>query len=304
MKLKDLFTLGNLLCGFAAVVALFHDRFEWSCYLIYLGYVFDVLDGPVARLTKQFDRFGSLFDSVCDYITNSIAVSFIIYYAFWRIAHYPWPLAALIGAFPITFGTIRQARGMEKEISYPCYWIGLPRPVLAIFILAVLNSSLFSIDVSPWREVLQAVAALLVVVGSILHLSKIPFINHHERRWMSLLRLGMHVFLTGTPIAFFFGWLVLGWPGFVYNYLLFCMIIYVFCSWSQIPRADIRRIRTYLAGGPLIKPLVHRDSAWRSRSIADFWLAGEDDGGEPQQDPDTAARPTPARAAAASQRQG
>jgi phosphatidylserine synthase len=272
MKLKDFFTLGNLLCGFAAVVALFHDRFDWACYLIYIGYVFDVLDGPVARLTKQFDKFGGLFDSVCDYITNSIAVSFIIYYAFWRNAHYPWWLAAAIGAFPFAFGTIRQARGMEKDVSYPCYWIGLPRPVLAIFILAVLNSSLFTISVSPWRELCHAVSASFVVLGSVLHLSQLPFVNHHERRWMSVLHFGMHGFLTGTPIAFLFGWLVLRWPGFVYNYVLFCLIIYLFCSWTQIPKTDLRRIRTYLDGGPLIKPLVHRDSSWRSHTLADYWL--------------------------------
>ena len=273
MKLKDFFTLGNLLCGFAAVVALFHDRFDWACYLIYIGYVFDVLDGPVARLTKQFDKFGGLFDSVCDYITNSIAVSFIIYYAFWRNAHYPWPLAAAIGAFPFAFGTIRQARGMEKDLSYPCYWIGVPRPVLAIFILAVLNSSLFNITVSPWREVCHGVSAALVVIGSILHLSKLPFINHHERRWMGALRFGMHGFLSATPVAFLFGWLVLHWPGFVYNYILGCLLIYLFWSWTQIPKTDLQRIRAYLAGGPLVLPLVHRDSSWRSRTIADYWLA-------------------------------
>jgi phosphatidylserine synthase len=281
MKLKDYFTLGNLLCGFASVVALFHDRFDWACYLIYIGYVFDVLDGPVARLTRQHDRFGGLFDSVSDYITNSIAVSFIIYYAFWRNAHYPWPLAAALGACPFVFGTIRQARGMERDLSYPCYWIGLPRPVLAIFLLALLNSSLFSIAVSPWREVANAIAALAVVGGSVLHLSTIPFINHHERRWSGVIRVGMYCFLAGTPLAFLFGWLVLGWPAFVYNYLLFLLVHYVFLSWTQIPRTDLRRIRAYVAGEPLVRPLVHRDSGWRSTTLADYWLRPDVDAQPP-----------------------
>jgi CDP-diacylglycerol--serine O-phosphatidyltransferase len=285
MKLKDYFTLGNLLCGFASVVALFHDRFDWACYLIYIGYVFDVLDGPVARLTKQHDKFGGLFDAVSDYITNSIAVSFIIFYAFWKNAHYPWLLAAVIGAFPFTFGTIRQARSMERDLTYPCYWLGVPRPVLAIFILALLNSSLFTIAVSPWREVANAVAALLVAVGSILHLSKLPFINHHERRWSGIHLVGMLTFIAGTPVAFLVGWLVLGWPAFVYNYILCLLILYLFLSWVSIPRTDLRRIRAYLAGGPLVKPLVHKDSSWRSRTLADYWVA---------EDVDDPARPDPA----------
>lgn len=293
MKLKDYFTLGNLLCGFASVIALFHARFDWACYLIYLGYIFDVLDGPVARLTKQHDRFGGLFDAVCDYITNSIAVSFIIFYAFWKNAHYHWLLAAAIGAFPFAFGTIRQARAMERDLSYPCYWLGVPRPVLAIFILALLNSSLFTIAVSPWREVANAIVALLVVVGSILHLSKLPFINHHERRWSGMQLLGMRLFLGGAPIAFLFGCLVLRWPGFIYNYLLCLLILYIFLSWTQIPRTDLRRIRAYLAGGPLVKPLVHKDSSWRSRTMADYWLAEDVDDPAPQP-ADAPAPPCPA----------
>jgi phosphatidylserine synthase len=273
MKLKDYFTLGNLLGGFAAVIALFHDRFDWACYLIYLAYIFDVLDGPVARLTKQFDKFGGLFDSISDYITNSIALSFIVYYAFWKRAGYPWQLAAVLGAFPFAFGTIRQARGMERELSFPCYWIGLPRPVLAIFLLAVFNSSLFNMPSSPWREVGQGLAALFVVVGSVFHLSHVPFINHHERRWMTGPWFGMNWFLFGTPVAFLVGWLLLRWPELVYEHLTFGMLWYVFCSWMHIPREDLRRIRAYVAGGPLVKPLVHLDSEWRSRSLADYWLA-------------------------------
>ena len=66
MKLKDYFTLGNLLGGFAAVIALMHDQFTLACGLIYVAYAFDVLDGPVARLTGQYDTFGGHFDSACD----------------------------------------------------------------------------------------------------------------------------------------------------------------------------------------------------------------------------------------------
>lgn len=274
MKLKDYFTLGNLLCGFAAVVALFHDYFVWACYLIYLGYIFDVLDGPVARLTKQFDRFGGLFDEVSDYITNSIAVSFIIYYAFWKNAHYHWLLAAVIAAFPFAFGTIRQAKSMEKNISYPCYWLGVPRPVAAIFVLALLNSSVFNIPASPWRELGQGVVAGLVVLLSMFHLSRIPFVNHHDRRWMGMLRFGMLAFLAGTPVSFAIGWFFLDWPALVYDYILFCMLIYLGLSWTQIPTEDLRRIRQYLGEGTLVRPLVHKEDTWRPKSLAPFFSRG------------------------------
>ncbi|MBW2733953.1 MAG: CDP-alcohol phosphatidyltransferase family protein [Deltaproteobacteria bacterium] len=283
MKLKDFVTLGNLLGGFASVIALFQGSFDWACYFVYIAYVFDVLDGPVARLTKQYDAFGGILDTVCDYITNSITTSFIIYYAFWKMAGYHWLVAAVIAAFPFTFGTIRQAKGMEKELSYPCYWLGVPRPVLALFVLAVLNSSLFNLGISPWQEIGQVVAALLVIVLSILHLSSIPFINHQKRRWMGANRFGAWFFLAGTPLSWLVGWLVFGWPRMAYDHLLISFFVYVFFSWTQIPKTDLRRIRAYVAGGPLVKPLVHRDNDWRSASLADYFLA--EDVPDPPEEP-------------------
>jgi CDP-diacylglycerol---serine O-phosphatidyltransferase len=273
MKLKDYFTLGNLLSGFAAVVSLFLGHFDLSCYLIFFGYACDVLDGPVARWTKQFDAFGGFLDEVSDYITNSIAVSFIIFYAFWKNAHYPWWVAAILGAFPFTFGTIRQAKSMETKLSYPCYWLGVPRPVAALFMLAMLNSSLFSMGVSPWKELGQALAAGFVVILSILHLSQIPFVNHHHRRWMWALKFGFRFFIITTPLSFFIGLLFLSWPGLIYDCLFANMMVYLFVSWTSIPREDRKRIKEYIQGKPLVLPLVHQESAWRSRSVADYYLA-------------------------------
>jgi CDP-diacylglycerol--serine O-phosphatidyltransferase len=272
LKLKDYFTLGNLLCGFAAVIALFHHKFDLACYLIYLAYVFDVMDGPVARLTKQFDKFGTFFDEVSDYITNSIVLAFIVYYAFAYKVGWHWLPSAIIGAFPFVFGTIRQARGMERDLSYPCYWLGLPRPVLAIFVLSLFNSSIFTFGVSPYQEIAHYASAVVVVVGSFFHVSQIPFVNHKKRRWMTMLRFGKHAFLTASPIVFLLGWLLLDRPGLVYDHIQFCMNIYIFLSWTQIPKADLQRIRRYIRTGELIKPLVHRDSEWRSHTIADYWL--------------------------------
>lgn len=292
MKLKDYFTLGNLLGGFASVIALFHGRFDWACYLIYIAYIFDVLDGPVARLTKQFDKFGGHFDAVSDYITNSIALAFIVFYAFWQRAGWHWLAAAAVGAFPFVFGTIRQAKGMERDLSYPCYWIGLPRPVLAIWVLALLNSSIFDVSVGPYQELVWGFAALVIVVGSFLHLSQIPFVNHSQRRWMNWLRFGMHYFLTLSPIVCVLGWLLLDSPELVYDHLLFCLYVYILMSWTQIPKADMQRLRRYIAGGPLVKPLVHRENTWRSRTGADYFQdpTGLDPEGDPAPDPVPAPR--------------
>lgn len=270
MKLKDYVTLGNLLGGFAAVVALFLGSFDWACYLIYIAYVFDVLDGPVARLTKQHDTFGSVLDEVCDYITNSIMASFVVFYAFWKNAGYPIALAAVIAAFPLTLGSLRQARSMDKPLSYPCYWLGLPRPVLALFVLSLLNSSWFHASAAPWNVIGPASVALIIVVGSFFHLSRIPYPNHQKRRFMGWMRIGQVMFLMGSPLMFAISF-ALGHPRWVYDYLVFLFICYVFMSWTQIPKEDRRRIRKYIATGELEKPLVHRDSTWRPHRWVAAW---------------------------------
>lgn len=275
MKLKDYVTLGNLLGGFAAVIALFLGSFDWACYCIYIAYIFDVLDGRVARMTKQYDTFGGVFDEVCDYITNSVMASFVVFYAFWKNVHYPLPLAALIAAFPLTFGTLRQARSMDKPMSYPCYWLGLPRPVLALFVLSLVNSTWFNLKSEPWNVIAPASVAVLTVVGSFFHLSKIPFVNHSQRRFMGILRFGLYWFLGLTPILFI-ALLVMGQPQWIYDYLVFSFVIYIFTNWTQIPPEDSRRIKKYVSTGELELPLVHRTSTWKSRGACPALRAASD----------------------------
>jgi len=273
MKLKDYFTLGNLLSGFAAVIALMHHRFDWACYLIYIAYAFDALDGPVARLTKQFDTFGAHLDTASDYVVNSICSSYIIYYAFWRFAQYPWWAAAIVAAFPVAFGTIRQARGTDDDRpSYPCYWFGVPRPVATMAIIALLQSGLFPHDSRvAWGTWGHAVSAAVVVVLSILHLSKIPFPNNKRRRWLGLESVAVWLFLAGAPVVALVGWLALDRLAIFFDYVLFCMLVYVGLGWTTMPRTDLGRIRAYQAGGELVRPLVHKDFTWRPKTLFPFF---------------------------------
>jgi len=277
LKLKDYVTLGNLLAGFLSVVMLIRGNFDWACYLIFIGYVFDVLDGPVARLTKQHDAFGGAFDSVCDFVTYSIAPSFIIYYAYAEIVKWPWPIAAAIGAIPITFGTIRQARYAASRMDYPCYWIGLPRPVLSLFILSILQSSLFNNNYpSPLKELSWGFVAAFILFLGVFHLARVPFANHHDRRWMFLLRFGVWEFLAGTVLVALIA-LYFQAPWFIFDKLVFDMMAYVFIAWTQYPQEDRRRLKQYLDGGELELPMCHKDRSWRPRDAFPYFHPEHDE---------------------------
>src|SRR5580698_6435150 len=91
--LPTMFTLGNLVCGFFAIVIasrvgtpqspegnLITDPSDcmFSAWLIFLAMVFDALDGYVARLAKSSSEFGAELDSLCDMVSFGIAPAFLL----------------------------------------------------------------------------------------------------------------------------------------------------------------------------------------------------------------------------------
>lgn len=80
--LPTLVTLGNAFCGVLALSkavdalayagaepGMFYRKMEVACLLVFLGMVFDTLDGWVARVTRGFSSFGAQLDSFADALT-------------------------------------------------------------------------------------------------------------------------------------------------------------------------------------------------------------------------------------------
>jgi CDP-diacylglycerol---serine O-phosphatidyltransferase len=86
--LPTLLTLGNAVCGFAAITyaskidhaaetQINHYLLVSGC-LILLAMVFDALDGYVARLSKSDSQFGGQLDSLADVISFGAAPAFLL----------------------------------------------------------------------------------------------------------------------------------------------------------------------------------------------------------------------------------
>ena len=87
--LPTLLTLGNLLCGCAAIfiasrvvvdtgtLPLGWTPLTFAAIFIFAGMVFDSLDGGVARLTRSASEFGAQLDSMADMITFGVAPAFV-----------------------------------------------------------------------------------------------------------------------------------------------------------------------------------------------------------------------------------
>ncbi|MCC7011496.1 MAG: CDP-alcohol phosphatidyltransferase family protein [Planctomycetes bacterium] len=86
--LPNLLTLANAFCGLLAIAKaidalvlsgsaanapVFYEKLETACLLIFLGMVFDALDGKVARLVGGSSEFGAQLDSFSDALTFGVA---------------------------------------------------------------------------------------------------------------------------------------------------------------------------------------------------------------------------------------
>ena len=83
----SLFTLGNMLCGFSAVLLSFQGQFRAAAVLIGISILLDICDGAVARAVGAITPFGLQFDSLADLISFGIAPAVLVYT--WALPAYP-----------------------------------------------------------------------------------------------------------------------------------------------------------------------------------------------------------------------
>jgi CDP-diacylglycerol--serine O-phosphatidyltransferase len=131
-------TLANGVCGLAAITLATSknpsipqtELIFYAGLLIFLGMLFDVLDGHVARVTRQTSQFGKELDSLCDVITFGVAPVFIML-TFSREFH-PRMLWG-IGVLYTLSAILRLARfNVQKdEHSQTDFFSGLPTPMAA-----------------------------------------------------------------------------------------------------------------------------------------------------------------------------
>src|SRR5476651_957892 len=86
--LPNLFTAGNLFCGFLALTKIveadpnsenFIHVIHTALFLILLACIFDLLDGRVARMGGNESPFGREFDSLADIVSFGAAPAFLVH---------------------------------------------------------------------------------------------------------------------------------------------------------------------------------------------------------------------------------
>lgn len=137
--LPSLFTIGNVLLGFYAVVLGFRGRFEDAAVMIIIAGVLDALDGGIARLTGTESEFGKQLDSLADVLTFGAAPALLAF--LWGLEAYG-RVGWLVPLFFLLCTAIRLARfNVQTKVVDSRYFVGLPAPAGAGAIVALLFSA-------------------------------------------------------------------------------------------------------------------------------------------------------------------
>ena len=161
--LADWFTLGNAACGVAALFAMMAylqqpevRQIYFACGLVALAFVFDVLDGRVARWRQQSSLLGRELDSLADVISFGVAPAAIAYGVG---MHGVWDSITLI--YFVACGVSRLARfnitaeSLSQGSDKVKYFEGTPIPTsLALVIVIAIATSLGAIGDQLWFGVI------------------------------------------------------------------------------------------------------------------------------------------------------
>jgi CDP-diacylglycerol---serine O-phosphatidyltransferase len=170
--LPSLFTLGNMFCGFAAMLVSIRGEYELATVFIGLSVLFDITDGAVARLVGAVTPFGLQFDSLADLVSFGLAPAVVAFTLFSQGRDQFDPLGWIACFLWVACAAIRLAR-FNTTIDPTAdkrYFIGMPSPGAAGVVLA----SVFAFgDQMQGRDRLWVL--LVLVVPAVLMVSRVRF---------------------------------------------------------------------------------------------------------------------------------
>jgi CDP-diacylglycerol--serine O-phosphatidyltransferase len=209
--LPSVFTIGNMLLGFYAVVLGFRayggageHLFARAALLVFVAAILDGLDGRIARMVGTESDFGREYDSLADAITFGVAPALLTF--FWGL-HEFGRVGWLVPVFFMVCCVTRLARfNVQVKIVDSRYFVGLPTPAAACAICSIL---FFSPD-REWQAYMEALVLVSLVVVGMLMVSTFRYKSFKKfdlrRRWSyrALIPVAAVILVTAIyPPAFF-----------------------------------------------------------------------------------------------------
>jgi phosphatidylserine synthase len=242
LGVKDLFTLVNLMGGVFAIRFVLDGQLAWAGYALLVGYLLgDSLDGPVARLTRTSNRFGSEFDTATDHFVQAIVPGIIVYAIYARAGH-PTIGVVLLGVV-VGCATIRQAMFSVATLGDPLMYCGLPRTVSGYAAMSFVLSRWFSLR---GGDAGYTIGAVLIPALALMGLLPIPYMTHKGvRRMQTYVKVLVASFLVTPVLALFAA------REYTFDVLFIWMAGYAAFAWfpltAEEKRSFFERYRRWLA---------------------------------------------------------
>lgn len=209
--LPNLFTLGGIFCGLFSLTLSMGEPTSPQLYqaalAIAYGYLFDLADGRVARLTRTQSALGLQLDSLADVITFGVAPAMLMYK--WGLSRLESavPHSGLVVAFLYVaaaalrlarFNVLSLATTVEKK-DPGRFILGLTVPMASavLVLLVAVNHQVSEQRGAPLPTLSDGTLAGVVVVLSCLMVSKIRFRSFKDVR----LRSRRAILVVGTILG-------------------------------------------------------------------------------------------------------
>jgi CDP-diacylglycerol--serine O-phosphatidyltransferase len=190
--LPSLITILNGVCGFIAVILASEgaklgiggvSHFAMAGYMILLAMIADMLDGRLARMSRNTSSFGGQLDSLCDIISFGVAPAFLML----KVLEHKLQLAGFAGegllerfvwlaaAAYVSCAAIRLARfnvENEEDESAHMSFTGLPTPAAAGVIVSLV---IFHQEELPGADVIIYALPIVALGIAALMVSRIRY---------------------------------------------------------------------------------------------------------------------------------
>lgn len=219
--LPNLFTAGNLFCGFLALTRIveadihaanFNHVIRAAIFLIILACVFDLLDGRVARMGGYESPFGREFDSLADVISFGAAPAFLVHRVVLRDVFVQRPeIGWFIASVYLICGAFRLARfncltAQSPEVGGGKEFLGFPIPAAAGLVASLTLFLLWWDDkgfaTGRWRYALPVILVFL----SVMMVSEVKYPTFKKVNWRT-----QRPFTKMVIIILIIGFLVILW---------------------------------------------------------------------------------------------
>jgi CDP-diacylglycerol--serine O-phosphatidyltransferase len=168
-SIPNMLTLGNLICGSSAVVALLmHADFELAFWLVVASAVFDFFDGFAARLLKSVSAIGVELDSLADMVSFGLVPS-VAMFCLWDVA----PSSDLpswmryLTLTIVAFSALRLAK-FNIDDTQTTEFCGLPTPANGLFCLSLaILMAAGSISLPQWAILTISIGMAYMLISPI-----------------------------------------------------------------------------------------------------------------------------------------